>query len=84
MRSKNGDAISVVTIAMMTSVANNSAEMMPALEADVDDDQLHQAADVHQNADADRFAARHAGRPGREPAGDPLADHRHRPGPPRR
>ena len=31
-----------------------------ALEADVDDDQLHQAARIHQRADAERFAIRNA------------------------
>ena len=32
-----------------------------ALQTDVDDDQLHQSARVHQRADAERFAIRNAG-----------------------
>ena len=47
-----------------------------ALQADVDDDEFHEAARVHQGADAERLAVGEAARPCRQPAGHALADDR--------
>jgi hypothetical protein len=44
-----------------------------ALEADVDDDQFHQSARVHQGADAEGVALGQAGGAGSQPAGASLA-----------
>ena len=46
-RSKIGDAIKVVTTAITTSVSKEFNGDDAALQADVDDDQFHQASSVH-------------------------------------
>ena len=43
---------------------------------DIDDDQFHQAASVHEDANAKRFPIGNSRRPRSQPAGNTFADHR--------
>ena len=49
--------MNVVTSAITTSIVKSVGEMSAEVEADVEDDQLGQAARVHQRADRRRVAA---------------------------
>ena len=58
-----GEVIIVVTSAMITSIVNRRGVMHAEVEADVEDDQLDQAARVHQDAERGAVAPVEAGQP---------------------
>ena len=65
IQSRIGEVAKVVTSAMITSIANRVGEMHAEVEADVEHDQLHEAARVHQDP---RAAESRHGRPERRAA----------------
>ena len=68
--------MSVVTICHDDQRGEEPFRDDTALKADVDDDQLHQTARIHQRADAERFAIRDAGGARGQPASHAFAQHR--------
>ena len=64
----------VVTSAMSTSIANSVGRDDAQIEADVEHDQLHQPARVHQDAQRRRVAPAEAGEPRGDEAAPELAD----------
>ena len=77
-RSRIGVVMNVVTSAMITSIVNSRGEIAPDVEADVEHDQLDEAARVHQDAERRRLAPAEAGEARGDERAAELADRRDR------
>ena len=66
--------MNVVTSAITTSIENSAGEMMPRSRPEVEHDQFHQPACVHQHAEADGVTRRQARHPCRQGRPEQLAD----------
>ena len=65
-------------MAMSTSIENSAGADDAGRKADVEDDELGEAARVHERADAERAAIVLAREPRRRPARDELGEDRRR------